>query len=172
MVGLVLMLESLGDAEEMVLVVRSMLVLSRDAEEMLLVVRSMLVLSGESVDEFSALTRLAIEELESESILSFFSRKRFIWRPVRSGLRILPLSCSLGCQEWAGLPLICIKFRWLTPPDPPLALLLLEGTETLWMLICSPFGITVFGGAWDSLVTLWKVPDVDLYSKQRSDKFP
>ena len=62
-----LMLESLGDAEEMVLVVRSMLVLSRDAEEMLLVVRSMLVLSGESVDEFSALTRLAIEELESES---------------------------------------------------------------------------------------------------------
>ena len=48
--GLVLMLESPGDAEEMVLVVRSML-----------------VLSGESVEEVSAFSGLAMEELESES---------------------------------------------------------------------------------------------------------
>ena len=48
--GLVLMLESPGDAEEMVLVVRSML-----------------VLSGELADEFSGLSGLAMEELASES---------------------------------------------------------------------------------------------------------
>ena len=56
-------LESEVSVERLVL----LLVSPGDAEEMELVVRSMLVLSGESAERFSALSGLAMEELASES---------------------------------------------------------------------------------------------------------
>ena len=93
-----------------------------------------------------------------------FSRSWFISSPLMSGLYTLLFSSILGCHEWAGLPLIWIRLRWLTPP-PPQALFFTGGI--LRMLIFSPLGITEIREA--SLLT-WKCPEVDLYSKLRPVK--
>ena len=82
-----------------------------------------------------------------------------------SGRYTLLFSSTLGCQLWAGLPLIWIRFRWLTPP--PTALVFTGAI--LRMLILSPLGTTEIW-EWEALSETWKCPEVDLYSKLRPVK--